>query len=133
MALVQAIVLSCSEKELTSQLPDFFENQLNYYSIDPRVLDGGIKAIFEGGEVREKLFKDFEYAILQHGAPKIILINHLNCNFYNKFSSTEDEIHEHEIQLRHAVSDFHARFPNKEVEAYLAVTEDNKVNFKQII
>ena len=128
MHQAQAIIHTCTDYRIQKPLQKFIENVLNLYAVDLKTDGGGIKKIFEEGPIREYIFENFAHSINDHQASRIILINHTDCSAYggsDAFQTIEDEIHEHEIQLRHAVSDVKARFADKEVEAYLFVLNEN--------
>lgn len=133
----QAIVQTCIDFRLRKPLQDFIENELNLYSVDLKTDDGGIKEIYEGGPIREWIFKNMEIAFNLHEVNRVILINHTDCGAYGgkgAFENEEKEPEQHEIQLRHAVSDVRAKFPTKDVEAYLALIADNDtVTFKKVV
>ena len=124
MPQAQAIVHTCTDFRIQKPLAQFIEGTLNLYAVDIKTDTGGIKKIFEEGPIREYIFENFKHSIKDHEVERIILINHTDCSAYggsDAYKSQEDEFHEHEIQLRHAVSDVKARFPDKTVEAYLIV------------
>jgi len=120
----QAIIHTCTDFRIQKPLQQFIEGTLNLYAVDLKTDVGGAKNIFVEGPIREYIFDNFTHSIKDHQAERIILINHTDCSAYGgagAFVNQEAEIHEHEIQLRHAVSDVKARFPDKTVEAYLIV------------
>src|SRR6185436_6239720 len=124
MPQAQAIVHTCTDFRIQKPLQQFIEDTLNLYAVDLITDAGGTKKIFEEGAIREYIFENFMHSIKDHQANKIILVNHTDCSAYGgseSFKSPAEEIQTHEIQLRHAVSDVHARFPDKTVEAYLIV------------
>jgi hypothetical protein len=133
----QAVALTCIDFRFRKALHDFFENELNLYAVDHKANGGGVKMIVEEGPVREWIFKNFEIAFNLHKVDRVILINHQDCGAYGgkeAFASEEEEIRHHEVQLRHAVSAIHAKFPDKQVEAYLAMIDaDSRVSFKKVI
>jgi hypothetical protein len=124
MQQVQAIIQTCIDFRVQEALKNFLEVPLNLYAVEIRSDDGGVKKIFEAGADRDLIFQNYEKIIKEQGASKIILINHTDCAAYGgskAFESLEKEIHEHEIQIRHAVSAVKAKFPDIEVEAYLVI------------
>ena len=133
----QAIALTCIDFRFRKALHDFFENELNIYAVDHKADGGGCKMIVEEGPVREWIFKNFDIAFDKHGVNRVILVNHQDCGAYGgseAFNGLEDEIAKQEIQLRHGVSVVQSRYPDKQVEAYLALLGDeNKVTFKKVI
>ncbi|MBX4191847.1 MAG: hypothetical protein KW804_03545 [Candidatus Doudnabacteria bacterium] len=135
MAQAQAFVQACDDFEIQKALQAFFENTLSLYAVDLKTDLGGIKEIFEGTEKREWIFDNLKSSIEKHEVGKVILINHTGCTAYPEFPSLEEEIHTHEIQLRHAVSDVKARFPQLEVSAYLMIVGklDEPTKVQQVI
>ncbi|HYE22224.1 MAG TPA: carbonic anhydrase [Verrucomicrobiae bacterium] len=133
----QAIALTCIDFRFRKALHEFFENELNLYAIDHKADGGGVKTIVEEGPIREWIFKNFDIAFTLHGVNRVILINHMDCGAYGgakAFSSKEEEKRHHEVQLRHAVSTVRSKYPDKQVEAYLAdIDEDQKVTFSKVI
>ncbi|OGE74114.1 MAG: hypothetical protein A3I07_00280 [Candidatus Doudnabacteria bacterium RIFCSPLOWO2_02_FULL_42_9] len=121
MAKAQVFVQTCDDFRIQKPLQNYFENSLNLYAVDLKTDLGGVKEIFEGTPKRDWIFENIQASIDKHGIEKVILINHTDCEAYEKFQTPEEEIHTHEIQLRHAVSDVHAKFPSLQVEAYLIV------------
>jgi hypothetical protein len=135
MPQAQAFVQTCDDFRIQKPLQEFFENTLNLYAVDLKTDFGGIKEIFDASEKREWIFENMKASIEKHQIGRIILINHTECEAYPEYKSQEDEIHEHEIQLRHAVSGTKAKFPDKIVEAYLVVLGklDEPTTIRQII
>ena len=133
----QAIAVTCIDFRFRKALQDFFENELNLYAVDHMAQGGGAKKIVEEGPVREWTFENFDIAFGKHAVNRVILINHQDCGAYggsSAFNGLEDEIAKQEIQLRHAVSVVQSKYPDKQVEAYLALLDDNdKVSFKKVI
>jgi hypothetical protein len=121
MPEAQAFVQSCDDFEIQKPLQEFFENNLNLYAIDLKTDLGGVKEIFDGTPKRDWIFDNIQTSVTRHGVNRIILINHTQCNAYSKFANEAEEIATHELQLRHAVSDVKAKFPDKTVEAYLVI------------
>jgi hypothetical protein len=121
MPQAQAFVQSCDDYQIQKPLQNFFENTLNLYAVDLKTDLGGIKEIFEGTEKRDWIFQNIQNSIEKHQIDRIILINHTGCSGYAEFPNAEEEIHTHELQLRHAVSDVKAKFSGKVVEAYLII------------
>jgi hypothetical protein len=133
----QAIVHTCIDFRFRKALNDFIENELNLHSVDLKTDGGGVKKIFEEGPIREWIFQNFQIAFDLHGVERVVLINHQDCGAYGgtkAFQSLEEELRNHEIQLRHSVSVVRAKFPSKQVDAYLAlISADGEVSFKQVI
>lgn len=133
----QALVQTCIDFRFRKALNDFIENELNLHSVDMKTDGGGIKKIVEEGPIREWLFANYQIAFDLHGVERVILINHQDCGAYGgskAFKDLGDEINSQEIQLRHAVSVIRAKFPDKHIEAYLALlSQDNEVSFKKVI
>jgi len=80
---------------------------------------------------------NFDIAFNKHNVERVILINHQDCGAYGgseAFNGLEDEVAKQEIQLRHAVSVVHSKYPDKQVDAYLAMLGDqDQVSFKKVI
>jgi hypothetical protein len=135
MAQAQAFVQACDDFEIQKALQEFFEGTLNLYAVDLKTDLGGIKEIFEGTEKREWIFENIQSSIEKHGIQRVILVNHTGCTAYPDFPTQEEEIHTHEIQLRHAVSGVKARFPQLNVEAYLMILGklDEPIKIQQVI
>jgi hypothetical protein len=132
----QAVALTCIDFRFRKAFQEFFEEQLNLYSIDHKADAGGVKMIVEEGPVRDWILKNFETAVKLHNVNRIILINHQDCGAYGgkeAFASTEEEIKFHEIQLRHAVSVVRSKFPDKQIEAYFASKEGDEIKFNKVI
>jgi hypothetical protein len=133
----QAIALTCIDFRFRKALNDFFENELNIYDVDHMAQAGGAKMLVEEGPIRQWIFENFDIAFDKHDVNKVILINHQDCGAYGgsaAFAGLEDELGTQEMWLRHAVSVVHAKYPDKQVEAYLALLGDNdSVNFKIVI
>ena len=124
MAQAQAFVQACDDFRIQKTLQQFFEYNLNLYAIDLKTDVGGVKDIVEGGMKRDWIFQNLQSSIDNHQVNRIILFNHTYCTGYGgsrAFENLEAEVRQHEIQLRHAASDVKAKFPEKEVEAYLIV------------
>jgi hypothetical protein len=135
MAHAQAFVQTCDDFQIQKTVQDLLENQLNVYAVDLKTDLGGVKEIFEGTPKREWIFENIQVSIDKHQIDRIILINHTGCSAYNDFSNQEEEIHTHEIQLRHAVSAVKAKFTQKEVEAYLIILGkgDEPTKFQKVV
>ncbi len=133
----QAIVQTCIDYRLRKPLNDFIENELNLHTVDIKTDGGGIKKIVEEGPIREWLFANYQIAFDLHGVERVIIINHQDCGAYggsSAFEGVDDEIGKHEIQLRHAVSVIRAKFPDKNIEAYLAlISPEEEVTFKKVV
>jgi hypothetical protein len=133
----QAVALTCIDFRFREALHKFFEDELNLYAVDHKTDGGGVKMIVEEGPIREWIFKNFEISFDLHNVNRVILINHQDCGAYGgsaSFPNLEEEIKAQEIQLRHGVSAVHAKYPDKQVEAYLALIDsDNNVSFKKVI
>jgi hypothetical protein len=133
----QALVQTCIDFRFRKPLNDFLENELNLHSVDIKTDGGGIKKVVEEGPIREWIFANFQIAFDLHGVERIILINHQDCGAYGgskAFKDLNEELENHEIQLRHAVSVVRAKFPEKQIEAYMAlINGEGVVSFKKII
>jgi hypothetical protein len=133
----QAIALTCIDFRFRKALQDFFENELNLYAIDHMAHGGGVKTLIPEGPIRDWVFENFDIAFNKHAVNRVILINHQDCGAYggsDAFNDLEDEIAKQEIQLRHGVSVVQSKYPDKQVEAYLALIDDgNQVTFKKVI
>ena len=135
MSHTQAIIITCDDPATDKPLKDFCENTLNLYAVEFSLNPGGAKRIFDGYPGRDKIFNDIKKSVEANNTEKIILINHTNCIAYDSsgsFSNLDQEIHEMEIQLRHAVSETRAQFPQVVIEAYLMVMID-PVNFRKVV
>lgn len=133
----QAIIQTCIDFRFRKALNDFIENELNLHSVDIKTDGGGTKMILEEGPIREWIFTNFEIAFKLHGVERVILMNHQDCGAYggsSAFGSLEEELLNHETLLRHAVSVVRAKFPDKQVDAYLAlISPEEVVTFKQVV
>jgi hypothetical protein len=133
----QAIALTCIDFRFRRALQEFFENELNLYAVDHKADDGGVKMLLNEGPVRDWIFANFEIAFNKHNINRVILVNHQDCEAYGgseSFDGTDDEINKQEVQLRHGVSVVQSKYPDKQVEAYLALFDDKgKVSFKKIV
>ena len=133
----QALIQTCIDFRFRKPLNDFIENELNLHSVDIKTDGGGIKKIVEEGPIREWLFANYQIAFDLHGVDRLILINHQDCGAYGgskAFNGEEDEIEKQSVHLRHAVSLIGAKFPNKQIEAYLAlISPEGKVSFKKVV
>lgn len=133
----QALVQTCIDFRFRKALNDFIENDLNLHSVDIKTDGGGIKKIVEEGPIREWLFANYQIAFDLHGVERVILINHQDCGAYGgskAFKGLDDEMSSQETQLRHGVSVIRAKFPDKQIEAYLALlSPENEVSFKKVV
>lgn len=133
----QAIALTCIDFRFRKALHEFFENELSIYDIDHKADGGGVKMLNQEGPVRDWIFQNFDIAFNLHGVNRVILVNHQDCGAYGgskAFTSPEDEISQQELQLRQASSIINAKYPDKQVEAYLALIDsDSKVSFKKVV
>ncbi len=133
----QAIALTCIDFRFRKPLQDFFENELNLYAVDHMAQGGGAKMVVEEGPIREWVFDNFDIAFSKHDVNRVILINHQDCGAYggsSSFNGLDDELGKQEMWLRHAVSVVHSKYPDKLVEAYLALLGDGDlVTFKKVI
>ena len=133
----QALVQTCIDFRFRTALNDYLENELNLHSVDIKSDGGGVKKIVEEGPVREWIFTNYQIAFDLHGVERVILINHQDCGAYGgskAHASLEEELRSHEVQLRHAVSVIRAKFPDKQIEAYLAlISLNNEVSFQKVI
>jgi hypothetical protein len=132
----QALVQTCIDFRFRKGLNKFLEEELNLHSVDIKSDGGGVKKIVEGGLIREWIFANFQIAFDLHAVDRVILINHQDCGAYGgskSFLGLEDEMAKQEIQLRHGVSVVRAKFPDKNIEAYLAIlSPENEVSFKKV-
>jgi hypothetical protein len=132
----QAIVFTCAEETLSEDLTKFIETDLNLYAVDRLNNAAGIKVLLDDTEERNQVFAKFENCFTEYNASRIIIFSHMNCvDLGNEsFDSAEDEARERELKLRHAVSVTQSKYPDKQVEAYLALIDDgNQVTFKKVI
>ncbi|HEX5429748.1 MAG TPA: carbonic anhydrase [Patescibacteria group bacterium] len=137
MSQAQAVALSCIDFRFRKPIAEFFENELNIYAVDHMAQGGGVKMILEDGPIRQWTFENFDIAFNKHDVKRVILINHQDCGAYGgsgSFNGLEDEVEKQEIQLRHGVSVVQSKYPDKQVEAYLALlADDGKVTFKKVV
>ncbi len=136
MHQIQAVIISCDDERVTNSLDNFIENSLSLYAVVKKYYPGGIKFIFDAQPERDILFDEIEELVTNHNLIKVIVINHTDCAEYGgsqAFDSQIDELRNHEVQLRHAVSSVHARFLKQDVEAYLAVLTDDGIKFNKVI
>ena len=132
----QAIALTCIDFRFRTAIQKFFEDELNLHSIDHMAMGGGTKKVVEEGPIREWVFANFDIAFNKHNVNRVILINHQDCGAYGgsaAFAGLEDEIAKQEIQLRHGVSVVRSKYPDKEIEAYLALIDNDNISFKKVI
>lgn len=133
----QAIALTCIDFRFRKALHEFLENELNVYAVDHMAQGGGAKMLIEEGPIREWIFTNFDIAFTKHAVNRVILINHQDCGAYGgsaAFSGLEDELAKQEMWLRHGVSVVQSKYPDKQVEAYLALLGDqDQVTFKKVI
>jgi hypothetical protein len=137
MPKLQAILISCSDDRINQPLDDYLESTLSLYGVQKNLERGGAKILFDGGPERETLFKELDKIFAHPGADKVLLVNHQDCSAYGgsaAFKSIEEEIRHHEVQLRHGVSAIHAKYPDKQVEAHLALIDQaGNVSFNKIV
>lgn len=133
----QAIALTCIDFRFRKALQEFFENELNLYAVDHLAQGGGVKMLVEEGPIRQWIFDNFDIAFDKHSVERVILINHQDCGAYGgstNFENLDKELEAQEIQLRHGVSVTRSKYPDKQIEAYLALLgEGNVVSFKKVI
>jgi carbonic anhydrase len=133
---VQAIVISCIDDRLRLPLQTFIENELNLYAVALKLDNGGCRMIFEEGPVRDWIFENIDFVSTNNVTERVVIVNHTDCKCYGgseAFLSTEEEVKTHEIQLRHSVSAIRAKFPSKQVDAYLAVLGSGGILFQKVI
>jgi hypothetical protein len=132
---IQAIVVSCIDDRLRLRLNNFIENELNLYAVALKLDNGGCRKIYEDGPVRDWIFDNINFVSANHGTERVILINHTDCHHYRdqSFPSVDEEIKIHEIHLRHSVSAVRARFPSKQIDAYLALMNPDDITFKKVV
>lgn len=132
----QAVALTCIDFRFRKALHEFFENELNLHAVDHKADAGGVQQLVEKGPVQDWILKNFQIAFTLHNVNKVILINHQDCGAFGgsaAFKSEEEEINFHETLLRHAASIVKSMFTDKEVEAYLALLQNDKVTFKKVV
>ncbi|MGE5392532.1 MAG: carbonic anhydrase [Candidatus Saccharibacteria bacterium] len=129
-----AVALSCMDFRFREAVQNFIQNELNIHAFDLKTDGGGVKKLVEEGPVRDWILSNFEIAFSLHGVDKVILINHQDCGAYGgskAFGQSEEEFRFHEEQLKQASSLVSARYPDKKVEAYLALLTE-PITFKKI-
>ncbi|MBX4204633.1 MAG: hypothetical protein KW788_00405 [Candidatus Doudnabacteria bacterium] len=132
----QAIIFTCSEAILKDNLKSFVENDLNLYAVDYLDNPNGMKVLLDDTEARNEAFQNFQNYFTVHNIPRIIIFSHIGCLDLSElsFDSTEEEARERELKLRHAVSVTQSKYPDKQVEAYLALMDDHdQISFKKVI
>jgi carbonic anhydrase len=133
----QAVALTCIDFRFRKALHDFFEKELGIHMVDHKADGGGVKKIVEEGPVREWIFDNFNIAFNLHGVDKIVLINHQDCGAYGgskAFKDITEELAHHEEQLKKAEDIVRTKYPDKEVDGYIALLDDTgKVSFKKVV
>lgn len=126
MANSQAVLLLCSDMELTNEFHNFVDSKLNLYSFTQIQKDDLTILIMSEGEAREELFREMQDVFDSEGTRTVIIFGHRPCLDKDLTQS------KHETQLRHSVSVIRARFPEKEISAYLVTAQGNYSTFNQV-
>ncbi len=135
MASHQAILYTCSEVKIVEALHDFIENDLSLYAVEIIAKSDGMKRLLEEGEARNEIFVTFEKSFTEHSTPRVIILSHNGCSDLGtvSFESIEEENRERELKLRHVISIVQSKYPDKQIDAYLALFNgDDKVTFKKV-
>ncbi|MBI4363564.1 MAG: hypothetical protein HY545_01825 [Candidatus Doudnabacteria bacterium] len=122
----QAIVLSCIDFRFRNAVNQFVE-QLGISDFDLKSDAGGVKQIVEKTSAGDWILKNFEIAFDLHDVERVILINHEDCGAYGgskKFANSKEEINFQNQQLKLAVDILKQKYPDKQIEAYLARLTD---------
>ena len=132
-----AIALTCIDYRFRKQLHKFFEHELGIHAVDHMAMGGGVKKIVEDGPIRQWVFDNFDIAFTKHAVNRVILVNHQDCGAYGgskTLGELPDELAFQADQLTKAEEIIRAKYPDKQVDGYLALLGvNNEVSFKKII
>ena len=123
----QAIILTCIDFRFRHPVQELIEKELNLTDFDLKGDAGGAKQLLGDSPVKDWILKNFQVAFDLHDVNRVILINHTDCGAYGGsklHGSVEEEIKFHDDQLKQAVAVVRTRYPDKQVEAYLAVLDE---------
>lgn len=133
----EAVALTCIDYRFRKAIHEFFDKELGLDRVDHKSDAGGVKQIVEKGETGDWIFANFDIAFNLHGVNKVIIMNHQDCGAYGgskAFPSKDEEIKFQESQLRQASEFIKDKYPEKSIEAYLALISDQQeVSFKKVI
>ncbi len=131
-----AVALTCIDFRFRKAIHEFFDKELGLMNVDHKADGGGVKKIVEGGPIKDWIFENFDIAFNLHGVNKVILINHQDCGAYGSskaFGSHKEEIEFQESQLKKATEIVQSKYPDKIIEAYIALLDGDQVSFKKVI
>lgn len=131
----EVFVLSCIDFRFRKAIQNFLENDLKHSNIDMKTDGGAVMQLNSDTPVRDWLTKNMEIAFSLHGVEKIILINHTDCGAYGglkRFNNNKEELEFHSTELKQATDYLTIKYPDKIIEAYLAIYGDTII-FEKIV
>jgi hypothetical protein len=134
-----AIVIHCGDERFQKAFRRFIEEDLNIQSYVPIVILGGVHA-FGFKDLLPKqhkvLFEQIKYLIKERGIRRIIIINHEDCKWYERFSSwvlRRIPLPKKQVEdLRATGESLLEHFAKIDVETYYAELAGGDVHFKRI-
>lgn len=131
-----AIVLACIDFRFQPAIKKFLDEELKLSSYDLKTDGGAVLQLLSEGEVKNWILKNFEISFELHNVNRIILINHTDCGAYGgskKFGEDfNGEKEFHKSELTKAVSLLKDKYPDKLIEAYLAIFGE-EITFEKIV
>jgi hypothetical protein len=134
----EAVVIYCGDPRFQKAFRDFLENELRLKNYVPIIIGGGIHPF----GVRDLLPKNFKTLweqikfFLEDGQiPRLIVINHQDCQWYRKFEGYAHgiPIFQKGIIDLHAASQYLAKeFFNIKIETYMAKLKGKEIFFERI-
>jgi hypothetical protein len=122
-----ACIIHCFEDRIWRLRNAFFRHlgQQGAEHFDPVSIAGGPMALAEDDPLdKEFVLKQIAISKKKHCTNRVILIFHINCGAYEEmgkvFPSCEEEYRHHEAASIRAEATVKARFPEMEVERYIA-------------
>jgi carbonic anhydrase len=127
----RALVVTCMDFRFQSSFRDFLveqglENDYDLYSI------AGTQKTFIDEETRAIALKQVELSIKLHGMTDVYLIAHWDCGAYGgnaALGGGEAETQKYEEDLERARVIINEKFPEVNVHKYLAMKDNEKVEF----
>lgn len=123
-----ACIFCCFEDRIWKLRNEFFRwlgRELGAEHFDPITIAGGPMALAEDEPLRKSFaLNEIRISRKAHGTDRVILVFHIDCGAYKEmgksFDSPEEEYRHHEEASLRAEATVKERFPDMEVERYIA-------------
>ena len=135
----QAVVIHCGDPRFQTAFRQFVTEELGIKRYTPVIIGGGVHA-FGVQSLLPKNFKilwqQVKFAIKEHSINQVIVINHEDCNWYEKMRGYHTNIElpiKGKLDLREAATTIMRDFAGVHVRTFWAAIQGDNIVFSEVM